>query len=289
MRTHPDCLPCFIRQTEFTSRLACESPARQAEIMDEASKLVTTFDRNLSPPENAVFLYRLISGISGNPDIFKDQKEQDNKKALAMLPFLEKTVARATAPLATAIRLSIAGNIIDYGSHQDFDVNEVIKASLSHPLGIDHTTELRKDMAEAEKILYLADNCGELVFDGLLLRQMLGSVTIAVKESPIINDALHPDAVACGLDKLARVISNGTDCPGTPLKSCSEEFRQEFNRADLVISKGQGNFETLSETPGPIYFLMTLKCPVVAEHAALLAGLPDNSLQPGDMVVLKKP
>ncbi|MDH3394130.1 MAG: ARMT1-like domain-containing protein, partial [Desulfobulbaceae bacterium] len=136
-------------------------------------------------------------------------------------------------------------------------------------------------------ILYLADNCGEIVFDSLLIEQ-LGpqKITLAVKERPIINDALITDTASCGLNNLCTVISNGTDCPGTPLAQCSEEFQDCFHNADLIISKGQGNFETLSESNAPLYFLLTVKCPVVVDHVNMLAG-KSTRVSMGEMILLK--
>ncbi len=114
--------------------------------------------------------------------------------------------------------------------------------------------------------------------------QLKQKVVVAVKEKAIINDALYEDALECGLDKLCRIISNGTQCPGTPLSMCSREFQNLFQNADLIISKGQGNFETLSEVKAPVYFLLTVKCPVVGDHINQLSG---RKVQTGNMVLLK--
>jgi len=144
------------------------------------------------------------------------------------------------------------------------------------------------------RVLYLADNCGEIVYDLLVLRCLadLGlDVTVAVKAGPIINDALIADAIACGLDRYARIISNGTACPGTPLTSCSREFLEAFYGADLILSKGQGNFETLSEAvaeiAADIFFLLTVKCSVVGTHLAGLSGQDPATLPgQGEMVLV---
>ena len=223
-----------------------------------------------------------------NPDIFADQKKISNQTALKMLPDLENKISQAAEPLRTAALLSLAGNIIDYGAHHDFDVHRAVDECLNQDLAIDDLDELRDDLQQAQKILYLGDNCGELVFDSLLIKQFDQKVTLAVKEKPIINDALPADAEECGLDSLCRVISNGTDCPGTPLQSCTNEFKKIFSEADLIISKGQGNFETLSEISGPIYFLLMVKCEVVASHVAESANRPTDSIKTGDLVLMKR-
>jgi hypothetical protein len=190
--------------------------------------------------------------------------------------------------LRTAALLTIAGNIIDYGAHHDFNIRRAVDECLNKKLAIDDLDELRDDLHQARNILYLGDNCGELVFDTLLIKQFNQEVTLAVKEKPVINDALPADAEECGLRGLCRIISNGTDCPGTPLQSCNNEFKKIFSEADLIISKGQGNFETLSEATGPIYFLLMVKCEVVASHVAKSANRPIDSIKTGDLVLVKK-
>ncbi len=288
MRTSPDCLPCFKKQAAYAAGLATASPEMQNEIMASAAGIISSFDLELSPPENAVYLYRMIAEQTGNPDIFADLKNLSNQTVLKMLPDLENKISQAADPLRTAALLTLAGNIIDYGSHQDFDVNRAVDECLNKDLAIDAIDELRTDLRRAGKILYLGDNCGELVFDRLLIKQFDQEVTLAVKEKPIINDALPADAEECGLGGLCRIISNGTDCPGTPLRSCNNEFKKIFNEADLIISKGQGNFETLSEIPGPIYFFLMVKCEVVANHLAESANRPTDSVKTGDLVLMKK-
>lgn len=288
MRTSPDCLACFLRQAEYTAGLATDSLPLRAAIMKKAANLIPSFVLDLSPPENSVFLYRMIAEMSDHADIFSDLKMRSNQTALEMLPFLEDKLRFSDTPLLTAARLAIAGNIIDYGSHQDFDVQKSIDRCLTDKLAINHLQEFQEKLQKAQNILYLADNCGELVFDRLFIEFMGKPVTMAVKEKPIINDALNKDAEYCGLQLSCRIISNGTDCPGTPLDSCSKEFHREFDAADLIISKGQGNFETLSEVEAPVFFMLMVKCPVVANHVAEMAGRPKGSINKGDLILMDR-
>ncbi|MEN8135990.1 MAG: ARMT1-like domain-containing protein [Thermodesulfobacteriota bacterium] len=288
MRTSPACLPCFTKQATYTAGLATDSAELQNEIMARAARIISSFNLELSPPENAVYLYRMIAEQTGNPDIFAGLKDISNQTVLKMLPDLENKVRQAADPLRTAAILTLAGNIIDYGSHHDFDLHQAVNECLNKDLAIDDLDELRGDLHQAGKILYLGDNCGELVFDSLLIKQFNQEVTLAVKEKPVINDALPADAEECGLGDLCRIISNGTDCPGTPLQSCNDEFKKIFSEADLIISKGQGNFETLSEISGPIYFFLMVKCEVVARHMAESANRPSDSIKTGELVLMKK-
>lgn len=286
MQTSPECLPCFLRQAGHVTRLTGCGPAREAEILAAATQLVGSFDLTISPPENAVALYDLLARLTGNSDPFAALKQTSNRAALALLPRLRKIIAGAVDPLQTAARLAIAGNVIDYGAQQEFDVEPAIAASLERTPAIDHFAWFRARLARAERILYLADNCGELVFDRLFIEQLNKPVTLAVKTSPIINDALATDAEECGLNDLCRVVDNGTGCPGTPLDTCGPGFQRLFREADLIISKGQGNFETLSTTTAPLFFLLLVKCPVVATHAADLATLPPTAVRIGDLLML---
>ena len=288
MRTSPDCLPCFTKQAAYTVGLATDSRELQQKVIEKAARIIPSFDLELSPPENAVFLYRMVAEITGCPDIFADLKSISNQTALKMLPDLENRISQSADPLRTAALLTIAGNIIDYGSHHDFDIHRTVDECLDKDLAIDDLDKLRADLRQAQKILYLGDNCGELVFDTLLIKQFNQEVTFAVKEKPVINDALPADAEECGLGGLCRIITNGTDCPGTPLQSCSNEFKKIYREADLIISKGQGNFETLSDVSGPIYFLLMVKCEVVARHLAESANRPTDSITTGDLVLMKK-
>jgi len=287
MRTSPDCLPCFRRQVRYAAELAGAGPELVEEILRGAEPLLAKFDLRLSPPENAVPLYDLIARLSGNPDPFAARKQESNRVALELLPRLRRLVSESDDPLRTAARLSIAGNIIDYGAQQNFDLAGTIADCLGQTPAADHFESFRERLARAEHILYLADNCGELVFDLVFIEQLSKPVTLAVKRWPIINDARREDAVTCGLDRICRLIDNGTGCPGTPLAACSPEFQAEFRNADLIVSKGQGNFETLSDIAAPLFFLLLVKCPVVAEHAAAKAGLPVEGIRIGDLLILE--
>lgn len=289
MRTTLDCLPCFLRQALYAARLAAPAHGDQKRLMDEVARLLPRFNLDRSPPENAIGVYDLIAELSGCEDPFSGLKESSTRLALTLRPHVREQIRAAADPLLTAFKFAIAGNIIDYGAHHDFDVEATVNACLEQELAVNDYSRMARDIERAEKILYLADNCGELVFDGLVIELLGKKVTLAVKERPIINDALEADALACGLDKACGIVSNGTGCPGTPLDLCSTAFKQTFRQADLIISKGQGNFETLSDTPGPIYFLLTIKCPVVADHIAGQAKASGTGAAMDDMILMKSP
>ena len=165
-----------------------------------------------------------------------------------------------------------------------FDVDAALERCLKAPLVVDYSLQLLQQLRALDngaKVLYLADNSGEIVYDSLVIEALADmdlDVTVVVKSGPIINDALLDDARACGIDKFATILENGTSCPGTPLDICSAELLQAFKDTDLIISKGQGNFETLSEAEAEIYFLLTVKCPVVGSHLAEISGTSPQDL-----------
>lgn len=294
MRTTLDCLPCLLKQALYTARLSSDDAQVHQRIMRRAAELISGFDLAISPPENAVALYGLIAEISGCPDPFASLKKEGNQLALGLSGNIREEINRAADPLMTAIRFAIAGNIIDYGAHHQFEATETIVACQSRDFAINDYKELQKDLTRLAEsngsLLYLADNCGELVFDGLLLELLAGrgiEIFLAVKERPIINDALVEDAMACGLDQYCTILANGTGCPGTPFSDCSLEFQEIFSNAGLIISKGQGNFETLSESRAPIYFLLTVKCPVAGRHIAECANLSGPLPGNGEMALMK--
>lgn len=291
MKTSPDCLTCFLNQALRVARLQGCSEGLQEEVVKTVAALLPGIDSQQSPPANAMSVYAAISAVTGCADPYLAAKREENLRALRQLPVLREELRKAEEPLATAIGFAIAANVIDYGAAGRFDVEEALQRSRNMCFALDHRQQLLgavSGLAPHARVLYLADNCGEIVYDSLVIellaRQGL-EITVAVKAGPIINDALLEDAAAAGLDKFARIITNGTACPGTPLHLCSEEFRLSFKEADLVISKGQGNFETLSESDREIFFLLTVKCKVVGAHLAALSGSDHFFPGNGELVV----
>jgi uncharacterized protein with ATP-grasp and redox domains len=203
-------------------------------------------------------------------DPYQSVKETYNRIALEKLPALRSMTAAAAAAdrLEAGVRAVIAGNVIDFGIYDEIDLDRAIEESFRLPLSEAAFRSFTLAVQKARRILYLCDNAGEIVFDRVLLdilQDMGKDVTAAVKGSPVINDATGDDARVAGLHECAKVIDNGNDGIGTLLEACSEGFLAEYRAADLVISKGQANYETLvRERDERIFFLFKVKCPVVA-------------------------
>jgi uncharacterized protein with ATP-grasp and redox domains len=219
--------------------------------------------------------HRTIRAVLNDPDPYREIKKRFTRLAVSLYPAVEHRVRSAVDPLATSIRLSIAGNIIDFGPDSDLtesDVERSIEEALIRSLDGD-VEQFRAAVAGAARILFLADNAGEIVFDRLLINQLpRDKVTVVVRGSPTINDATLEDARAAGIDQVVEVIDNGSDVPGTILAETSAAFRSRFDDSDLVIAKGQGNYESLSDSKKNIFFLLKAKCEVIARDMGCAVG-----------------
>ena len=264
MKTYLDCIPCFFKQALTAARGAGANESQQKKILDEISKSVPKISFSLSPPYMSRIVYGTIRKITGVIDPFKKEKIESNKLVLKLYPQLKERIRKSKEPLKEAIKLAILGNTIDFGTGLPFNLEKELNSDNNFPI-FDYE-EFKNSLKKTNEILYIGDNCGETVFDRLLIEEMRKEVIYAVRSAPIINDATIEDAEFCGLNKIARVIPSGSDIAGTPLEICSQEFLSLFNQSSFIISKGQGNFETLSGENRPIFFLLKAKCPIVAKE-----------------------
>jgi len=179
---------------------------------------------------------------------------------------LKELINNSPDPLLTAIRIAVAGNVIDMGVHKEFDIMKDIQKILIQDFAIFDYEAFKQQLIDSETVLYIGDNAGESVFDRLLIETIKKPVIFAVREIPIINDVIMEDAVASGLSEVAKIISSGSRAPGTILHQCTDVFLELFSNVDMIISKGQGNFESLSSVKRKIFFLLKAKCEVIADH-----------------------
>lgn len=279
MKTYLECIPCFFRQALEASKLSKADKTTQKKVLDELSRLIPEIGLNSTPPEMGRIIYQLVGRITGEKDPFKEIKEKSNKQSLELYPHLKAKIETSNDRLLTAVRLAIAGNVIDYGVTNHFVIEEEIENCLKGDFAIFDYGDFKEALDEADRILYLADNAGEVVFDKILIEEIrkLDSpqgrqIFYVVRDKPVINDALVEDARACSIEEVAKIVSSGSDAPGTILGLCSQEFLKLYEHAKMVISKGQGNFEALSEQDKPIFFLLKAKCSVIAKDIGCRMG-----------------
>jgi damage-control phosphatase, subfamily I len=269
MKTYLDCYPCLMRQALSASRKAGAPEALQKEVLISAMEELQQLPSETTPAEMAYKIHCLVREKTAIEDPYKDAKEQATQEALSLYPELKKKIDAATDRLEMAVRVAIAGNIIDLGVSDSYDIHATLSRVLTQPFAINDLSLLRKALSESSAVLFLADNAGETVFDRVLIEELNIPVTYVVKAAPIINDATYEDAEAAGITQVAEVIDNGSQAPGTILEQCSESFIQRFEQADLILAKGQANYESLSENSAPIFFLLQVKCNVIARDLGI--------------------
>jgi len=268
-----ECIPCAIGSLVTLFNKGIVPKEKQEPAMRALLTFLSKIDLKQSLPQMGKEMHRLIRGVLENPDPYSEIKRTFNRLMLEYYPDLKKLVDNAADPFSMALRLAIAGNIIDFGPGRPFDFNATLERAKSIVLAVDRSESLRDSIPRAEMLLYLGDNAGEIVMDRILLETVQHpNVYFAVRGAPVINDATMDDAKAVGIDRIAHVISNGDDAPGTILAATSAEFRDIFDRADLVIAKGQGNFEGLCGIDKNIYFILMAKCDHVAGHLGVRKG-----------------
>lgn len=265
-----------MRQTLEAMRFASDDISLHERFMREIFLFASELDFAQSPPAFAQKIHRRLREITGVEDPYFNLKRSFNKLALDMFPDIEMQVNNSEYPFEAAVKFAIAGNIIDSGAKASLSETEV-RASLDKAVCVSLHGDInafKKAADDAESILYLTDNAGEIVFDRLLIGFLpLKRTVIAVRGVPVINDATMQDAQTAGLHKMALVINNGSDAPGTILEDCSDEFLEHFENTDIVIAKGQGNYETLSGRKDKnIFFLLKVKCPVIAADTGFPIG-----------------
>ena len=275
MKTYEECIPCVDRQLVKLAEMLSDDPVMQRRIRDAGKQAFDPKYMNCPPPYFAQKVHRAVRKVSGVADPYADLKRQYNQKALNYAPRLKKMILESENRFRQAVLISLAGNIIDFGAGSDFKLMETILRVLGEEPVVDEITDLENAVSKANRILFIGDNAGETVMDRLLIEEISPGKDIlySVRGGPILNDATMEDAIEAGLDRYAKLLSNGSDAPGIILDDCSLKFRREFENADLIIAKGMGNYETLSEIcDSRLFFILLIKCELVARHIGYKKG-----------------
>ncbi len=276
MRARLECIPCYLRQTLRALRFGGLED-RAEEVLRAVMLRLTELDWSLTPMELGFEVYRVIREVTGVEDPYAEVKSRSNRLALSMLPRLREIVWRSSDPLRTAVLASIAGNIVDYGALESFDIEGTVNRVLRSKPAIDEYEELKSELKGAEEVLMFLDNAGEAAFDRLLaetIAQLYSpeKIVFVVKATPMINDVTLKDALEVGLNEV-----KGAEFREVPSSSLSDyaafkpRVEEWIKRADVAISKGQGNYELLSHYR-EVFFLLTVKCNAVASDLGVRVG-----------------
>ena len=268
-----ECGPCFLRQAREALDLSTDDENVKMQVMEEIFKfLSTTFKAGTNSNSTGSSMHKIIKQKTGCMDPYYKEKVEGNEIALKYLPEVKK-ILDADDSLENYVKIAIIGNILDFGSFTlDDDIEGVIKSSLKKDLAVKDIEEFENSLKTHDKVLYLVDNTGEIVFDKLLLAKLKEydlDITIAVKSEPILNDATRVEALDVGLDEFGKLVEIGAGTVGYVDSEISDEFRQIFDDHEFVISKGMGNYEGLTEidlSKKDIYFLLCVKCNTIARH-----------------------
>lgn len=264
MKIYADCIVCNQRQVLDALFLIGAGEDKALEVMQAVARAMADLPRDTTPARSTSIAHRIMRQMTGSEDPYCQIKARHTAVAVSLYPELKALVREAEDPLLMALYVAIAGNIIDLATSAELDVRAEVKKILYKRLVVDHYAHFRKDASGAKSILYLGDNAGEVVFDRVLVEE-LGpeKVTYVVKGSPVLNDATLEDAKSAGMDEVCRVITTGDDSVGVEFDRASKHFLRAYEEADIVLSKGQANFESLSEVDKEVYFLLQAKCTAV--------------------------
>lgn len=276
MRATVECLECFMRQAYRSSLLATNDIEIRRQILVKVGEELGKMDLSYSPAELSLVIYQITNQLSGNPDPYIEQKRIQNELALSIENELRQIKNQSPYPLLTALQLSAAGNIIDLGilKSDEIDVHSAIEHAITISFTVNHFEQFEKDLQHSKELLFFLDNAGEIVFDKILIEELQKhtKVTAIAKGSPIINDACMEDVYKVKLNDVCDVIAMEKGWIGAPWRQLEQSLRKKMDNADIILGKGQGNYETLDDYPGNVYLLLKAKCPVVAKHMGVNEG-----------------
>lgn len=264
-----NCKNCNINQGNKIADALKLYEATREKLNKSILDFLNNADATKSNPEILCEMWRIIADTIGDDDPYREIKDYYNKAVMKLSGEVDALFCDGDDRLDTALRIAIAGNLIDFGAKHSFsieDLKSTLHRVMNERLAIDDSEKLFFALAKAKTLLYLGDNCGEIALDKVFLRE-IGKrypdikAFYGVKGKPVVNDITKTDAQTVGMSEVATVVSNGDGASGTVLKNTSEEFKRIFNKADVVICKGQGNYESLiDEKKDNMFFLFMAKC-----------------------------
>jgi len=276
LKARTDCVPCLFRQALNTLRSIKRSNRAEVKVMREIARRFLDLGLDVTPASLSQLAYEAVEKVTGVADPFYEKKRLSNREALEIYPEMKRFVARSSDPLFAAVKVALAGNVIDLGIGVPYNIRKEFAEVRRKRLKVNEYKLFTRTLKGARRVLYIGDNSGEIVFDRVLVEELIQKgrldITFVVKGGPIINDALMEDAEEAGLTGIVRVIDTGNRKIGVDLRTASTPMKRAFREADLIISKGQGNFESLNGTDRRIFFLLKAKCECVADELGVKVG-----------------
>lgn len=281
MKMKEKCLPCLVNQVIKVADII--KAKNREEILHEVFAYLSKVDFNKTNPEISGETFRIIKKHIRNEDPYLEVRNYYNNLLMKLSENYEEKIIASEDSFYQAMKYAVIGNIIDFNPIHNSTMEEImefINQADSLEFRINNMEQLKQEIQHAKSVLYLGDNCGEICFDKIFIKEIKKynpdvTVYFGVRGEPVINDSIEADAYSVGMDEYASIISNGDGSLGTVVERTSEEFQKIFKQADTIIAKGQANYECLSECDrNGIYFLLMTKCEVIADDI----GVPVKSL-----------
>ncbi|MEA3507016.1 MAG: ARMT1-like domain-containing protein [Elusimicrobiota bacterium] len=279
MKIKVKCMECFLRQAVKAAKLSTANFDDRIKAIKKASGIISNLDPEAPPPVTATKVFKSVIESTGSRDAYAELKKGSNSGVRDLLPRAEELIQQSEDPLAAAVKISLCGNIIDYGILENFNVEELIEEEIKIDIDPDKTEKFRRIIKNSKIMVFLSDNAGEIGFDGLLFREIkkinpLLEIIIFVNDSPIINDVTVEDARFFNLEKEFKIVEIPA-AVGLDYSTLSPEAKRIFERADYIISKGQANYEILTDSEREnIIYILRAKCDIIADYAGVDTGLP---------------
>ena len=274
MKTSLMCMECNLKQLIKISELLKVSEIQKEKAAKRLFKVLSEVDYNQTNPEIMEKTWQVITSEFDNENPYKEIKENYNNLLLSIYEETKQIVKKADNKFITALKIAVIGNIIDFGARHQFNKEMLLnQIKNAHEIffKIDYVEQLKSSLQKGKQLLYIGDNCGEIVLDKIFIEtinEMFPNIKIyfSVRGNPILNDITMEDAKMVKMDEVVEVISSGTQIPGTVLQKSSKEFQSIFHSSDVIIAKGQGNYESLSDLKREGLFLLLMsKCDFVSE------------------------
>ena len=274
----PDCLVCLFNQMlRVAKTLECDDKTAK-KVLDAAAVTIAGFDLGQTPPEAAALLYPKISEVLGKEDLYGEKKRESTDKALGLLNLVRKKIKESDDRVDAALRAAVAGNVIDFATEVIFDIEKEIETIFDNDFAIDDKPLFKKRVKDAKTLMIVGDNVGEHVFDKTMMEILSDfnpglDIYYVTRGKLIINDVTPSDAKAIGIDRIAKIVDSGVDTPGFVYERANDETKELFDKTDLILAKGMGNYECMEERKDErVFFLFKVKCNVVASKVAKRIG-----------------